>query len=82
MTDATPVPLLTGLESCQLLAAFQVLTLPSGALGVSHKVAKAAVLTLTGRKVRGKPPKGTRDLSQFLTWHMGVIVTEGEPPPL
>lgn len=58
------------LDSVRLLAAFQVLSMPSGALGATHKQARAVVVELTGEapKRAGIPAPGA-DLLTYLEWH-------------
>jgi hypothetical protein len=46
------------MQCVRLLAAFQVLSLPSGELGATHKQARATILEITGKKQRGKVPAG------------------------
>jgi hypothetical protein len=41
-----------GFEALRLMSAFQVLTVPSGAMGVTHKRAKEVIFEITGKRVR------------------------------
>lgn len=61
------------IERLQLLAAFQVLSLPSGTLGVKHKRAREVIELLTGKpvkvsQIKGGVPTGL-DLTGYLAWH-------------
>ncbi len=63
---------LVGLESVQLLAAFQVLSMPSRTFGgVTHKDARKVVRNLTGKTPKGRPEGLTCDLAGYLSWHFG-----------
>jgi len=64
----TTTKTISAFDSVRLLAAFQVLTLPSGAMGVPHKRAKEVIVELTGMKLpKGKPPVGA-DLATYVAW--------------
>lgn len=80
MEDNKPL-VLTGLESLRLLAAFQVLSVPSGVMGVTHKQARKVITEMTGQA----PKPGTEfppgaSLETLLSIHLGCQVTEGAAP--
>jgi len=58
---------LDAFDQLRVLAAFQVLSMPSGALGVKHKQARAVLRDLLGRAPKGRVPKGL-DLDGYLAW--------------
>jgi len=60
----------TGLDSVRLLAAFQVLSLPSGTLGVPHVRAREVVTELTGSTPkRGSLFSPGASLEEYLAIH-------------
>lgn len=72
-----PILVLDGLDGLRLLAAYQVLSMPSRAMGVTHKTAREAIRKLApslGRMPKGKPQGST--LAEYVSWHMGQPVTE------
>lgn len=80
MDSGNKVLELTGLEGLRLLSAFQVLSLPSGMMGVTHKRARQVIVEMTGQKPpKGPLPKAGTDLAGYLSWHLGVPVVEGAP---
>mgnify|MGYP001582536377 CR=1 FL=1 len=77
-TAATKVLELSGLDGLRLLSAFQVLSMPSGCMGVTHKRAREVIVELTGKKpVRGSMPPAGTSLAGYLSWHLGMSVVEG-----
>jgi hypothetical protein len=79
MEDNKPL-VLSGLESLRLLSAFQILSVPSGMMGVTHKRAREVIAEMTGKA----PERGTKfppgaSLESLLAIHLGceVKVTEG-----
>ena len=74
MTDTkAPQLTLSGFDSTRLLCAFQVLGVPSGTLGATHKSAKAVIVELTGKKPGKKNyPHATSGLLDYLSWHLGI----------
>lgn len=61
---------LDGFDRLRLLAAFQVLTMPSGCFRVTHKVAKQIILELTGKKAHHTEHyKADFSLEQYLEVH-------------
>jgi hypothetical protein len=77
MEDNKPM-VLSGLESLRLLSAFQVLSVPSGMMGVTHKRAREVITEMTGKspKPGTKFPPGA-SLASLLSLHLGCEVTEG-----
>lgn len=72
-----PILKLSGFDSTRLLCAFQVLGVPSGALGVTHKTAKAVIVELTGKKPSMKGyPAATSGLVDYLAWHLGTTIIQ------
>jgi hypothetical protein len=55
---------------CRALSAFQVLSLPSGTLGATHKSAKAALVEAFG-KAPTKTVPGGLSLDEYLAWFTG-----------
>jgi hypothetical protein len=67
----------TGLDSIRLLSAFQVLSLPSGTLGVPHERAREVIAEMTGKA----PQRGVKfhpgaSLEDLLAIHMGHRMTK------
>ncbi|MDQ3170314.1 MAG: hypothetical protein M3Q55_09280 [Acidobacteriota bacterium] len=66
---------LSGMDAVRLLCAYQVLTMPSGMLGGTHKAARAVIAELVGVPLpEGAMPKSA-SLMEYLAWH-GVVATE------
>ena len=65
---------LNGIDALRLLSAFQVLRLPSGMYGVTHKRARQVITEMTGlTPIRGRKPQsdsGDPDshLQGYLNW--------------
>lgn len=55
------------MDRVQLLAAFQTLTMPEGAYGVTHERAREVILEQTGVEPVGTPAVG-KDLDDYLDW--------------
>lgn len=74
---------LSGLDSLRLLSAFQVLSVPSGCMGVTHKRARQVVTEMTGKA----PKRGTKfppgaSLADLLSIHLECQVAEGVAPEM
>ncbi len=77
MTERRAMPVtgivLDSMQQVQLLAAFQVLSLPNGSVGATHAEARIAISKLTKVVVRRDdkpmPPAGC-DLNAYLAWHL------------
>lgn len=80
MDNSKPL-VFTGLDSLRLLSAFQVLSVPSGMMGVTHKRAREVITEMTGKA----PKRGTKfppgaSLADLLSIHLDCQVTEGAVP--
>jgi len=64
-----PIEKLNLIERLRLLSAFQVLSLPTGAMGVTHKRAKTVILEMTGKTPpkKAQPPVGGT-LESYIEW--------------
>jgi len=66
---------LNGIDALRLLSAFQVLRLPSGMYGVTHKRARQVISEMTGlTPIRGRKPQSDTEadsdshLQGYLNW--------------